>query len=115
MVSQFFVSFRKLSQFMVSQGLARIRKWTFATIRQGSRNHSPRKCENHGFLQGFAMGTLLMEALDFKKLRVTRTYDRDQLPCKLTRTYGQLPCKLTRTYGLLPCKLTRTSATELPS
>ena len=59
------------------------------------------------------MGTLLMEALDFKKLRVTRTYD--QLPCKLTRTYGQLPYKLTRTYGLLPCKLTRTSATELPS
>ena len=53
-----FAVFRKLSQFMVSQAFARIRK----DSQMDFRNHSPRirKCENHGFSQGFAMGTLLM-------------------------------------------------------
>ena len=62
-VSQFFASFRnlwfrKLSQAFASFGkpsqafkLASFRQWTFA------RNS---KFENHGFSQGFAMGTLLM-------------------------------------------------------
>ena len=42
----------KLSQFMVLQGFAMYCKWTFARIL---------KCKNHGFSQGFAMGTLLMK------------------------------------------------------
>ena len=52
-LSQCFAIFRKLSH-----GFAGIRKWTFA----GVRHWRIRKCENHGFSQGFAMpvGTLLM-------------------------------------------------------
>ena len=46
-----FASFHNLWFRKLSQVFARIRKWTFARIRQ---------CKNHGFSQGFAMGTLLM-------------------------------------------------------
>ena len=66
MISQAFASFRANSQIWfrsVSQAFA---IHGFASFRNDSqmdfRNHSPRicKCENHGFSQGFAMGTLLM-------------------------------------------------------
>ena len=55
-VSQYFASFRNLWFRKLLQGFTRFRKWTFARIR---------KCENHGFSQGFTgtMGTLLMEKI----------------------------------------------------
>ena len=55
MVMQCFASFSKLSQFMLSQAFARIRK----DLQMDFRRDSPRisKCESHGFSQGFAMST----------------------------------------------------------
>ena len=56
-----FAVFGKLSQFMVSQAFARISKDSQMDFRRDSPRI--RKCENHGFSQGFAMGTLLMLSL----------------------------------------------------
>ena len=55
-VSQYFASFRNSWFRKLLQAFTRFRKWTFARIR---------KCENHGFSQGFTgtMGTLLMEKI----------------------------------------------------
>ena len=47
-----------LSQFKVSQAFARIHKDSQMDFRRDSQKI--RKCENHGFSQGFALGRLLM-------------------------------------------------------
>ena len=55
-----FAVFRKLLQFMVSQAFARIHKDSQMDFRRDLPRI--RKCKNHGFSQGLAMGSLLMNS-----------------------------------------------------